>query len=257
MTFAFRLRRFFTAALLQIPRARARGSIVKSLRLFNCTIYRKPRVDLPIYHLDELEIVNNLADPRRAVPAYPCANWRVLDVGCGAGQTLTAVEFRACRERHGIDVDAEAVAYGREHYPMLKLSVAGAERIPYPTNMFDLSYSRVSLPYTNVPVALAEMHRVTKRGGRVWFMLHGWQMERGHIAEAIKTRSLRRLIDRSYVMLNGLLLRYLGRCFARPWSGTYESIQTEAGIRRLLRRAGFVDVVVHRDGHFIAEAVKA
>ncbi len=211
---------------------------------------------LPAYHLDELEIVNSPGDPRRAVPACPFAGSCVLDVGCGAGQTLTAAEFRHCRERHGIDIDAEAIDYGRRVYPELILEVAGAERIPYPADKFDLTYARVSLPYTNVPAAIAEMHRVTKPGGRVWLMLHAWHKERDRLTAALRARDAKQLVDRSYVVLNGLLLQLTARCIARPWSGHYESIQTETGIRRLLGRVGFMDIATRHDLHFIVEAVK-
>jgi SAM-dependent methyltransferase len=103
------------------------------------------------YHFDELAIVNDPGDPRRTVPSCAGTGWCVLDVGCGTGQTLTAAEFRECSELHGIDVDVDAIAFRRRHHPHPFLSVAGAERIPYPADTFYLSYSRVSLPTRTSP----------------------------------------------------------------------------------------------------------
>lgn len=210
------------------------------------------------YHLAELSVVREMSDARRIVPAFACEGWDVLDVGCGIGQTLMAPELSMARERHGIDIDAEAIALGRTLHPELTLSRAVAERIPYPDRRFDLVFSRVALPYTNIPVALREMFRVTRSGGRIWLTLHPWGRERTHLKRAMETVSLKRLIDRSYVLLNGALFTLLGRCVRRPWKRepSYESIQSVGGIRRALRRAGFVDERAEKDTHLVAEARK-
>lgn len=207
------------------------------------------------YHLYEMGITQAPSDPRRIVPHYPCSGWKVLDVGCGIGQTLIAPELRAAAELHGIDVNAEAIRYGQSNHQNLRLQHARAESIPYPEDHFDLTYSRVSLPYTNIPVALAEIQRVTKPGGFVWLTLHPWRLEIGHVWTAIKTMNLKRLVDRLYVCLNGFSLSLLGRNFRRPWNGRCESVQTDSAIRQALKRAGFVDIVSERgDHHFLVRA---
>jgi ubiquinone/menaquinone biosynthesis C-methylase UbiE len=198
--------------------------------------------DLTAYHLTELEVIRNPADPRRQVPDYDCTGWDVLDVGCGIGQTLSAHEFAAARSRHGIDVDSQAITVGREMFPQFTLQVASAEKIPYPDGHFHLVFSRVALPYTNVPVALAEILRVTKAGGAVWLLMHSWGLERTAWLEAARRLRLRRLLDRTYVLANSLTLAATGRCFARPWSHTYESFQFAPSMMRLLRGMSFCDV---------------
>jgi len=208
------------------------------------------------YHLGELELLSDLSNPLRAVPSYDSRGWTILDIGCGMGQTLTAVEFGHCSARHGIDVDAKAIALGRQRFPEFTLSVAGAEQIPYPDNTFDLTFSRVALPYTDVPVALREMFRVTKPGGRVWLTLHDWSMERVQIKNALRDRNPRRLADRCYVLVNSMVLALFGVCLRRPGSGTVESIQSERGIRRLLRKAGFADIELTHAVHFLVAGVK-
>ena len=42
------------------------------------------------YHLRELAIANDPSDPRRNMPHLEETDRRILDVGCGAGQTLIA-----------------------------------------------------------------------------------------------------------------------------------------------------------------------
>ena len=204
------------------------------------------------YHLSELKVVRELRNPKRLVPAFACSGWSVLDVGCGIGQTLVAAELSYCRERHGIDIDAEAIEAGSRMFPELDLRVAPAERIPYPDDTFELTYSRVALPYSCVPKALTEIHRVTKPGGFIWLALHPWRMERLNLTEAIRGLRVRRLLDRFYVLAHSAALNYAGVSFARPWNRTYESFQTIRGARSLLTRAGFADVEITDADHFLA-----
>jgi SAM-dependent methyltransferase len=66
------------------------------------------------YHLSELEIARSANDPRRTMPVLPDPFRSILDLGCGAGQTLIACdlgpEVLAC----GVDVDEEALKLGRQ-----------------------------------------------------------------------------------------------------------------------------------------------
>src|SRR5439155_7116311 len=52
-------------------------------------------------HLAELKIALDPSDPRRFIPAGIPEHSKVLDVGCGAGQTLIA----ACEDRHAFGLD--------------------------------------------------------------------------------------------------------------------------------------------------------
>jgi ubiquinone/menaquinone biosynthesis C-methylase UbiE len=208
------------------------------------------------YHLAELQAVRDLNNPRRCVPGFDCSGWDVLDVGCGLGQTLVAPELLGARSRHGIDVDQQAVETGRSMFPELVLTTAAAEKIPYDDASFDLVFSRVALPYTNVPVALAEMSRVTKPGGRVWVALHSWRMQGKAALAACREFAVKRLIDHGYVATNSLLLAVAGRCVARPWSGTFESVQSAGGITRLMCKLALGEIAVLPGKHFCMTARK-
>jgi ubiquinone/menaquinone biosynthesis C-methylase UbiE len=206
------------------------------------------------YHLQELKLVNDPLDPRRCVPDYDCSGWDVLDVGCGIGQTLMAREFEKAKSRHGIDPDAAAVELGQRMFPALVLSVASAEQIPYPERSFDLVFSRVALPYTDVPRALRELARVTRPGGRLWLSLHSWQMQRHALLAAVRAASIRRLLDHGYILANSAWLAVAGRCIRRPWSHSFESFQIGSRIVRVIRRAGFEEVTCRRAPHFLVSA---
>jgi ubiquinone/menaquinone biosynthesis C-methylase UbiE len=208
------------------------------------------------YHLRELRAVLDPADPLRVVPSYPCAGWKVLDVGCGIGQTLLAPELRPAAELHGIDTDRAAIDFGlsRAENSRLRLTCAPAEKIPYADAAFDLVYCRVALPYTDVPVALAEMHRVLKPDGRLWLALHPVRMEMARLRAALAGLHLKTVIDSGYVLANSMLVSLFGRCIPRPWNGKYESVQTRGGMARLLRRTGFRDVQTVLSHHFIVTA---
>jgi len=207
------------------------------------------------YHLNELKIVQNVADPRRLMPSAQEAGSSVLDIGCGIGQALTAPEFSGCFARCGIDVDASAIAYGQSAFPFLGLSVARGESIPFRDSSFDLVFSRVSLPYCNIAVALSEMHRVLKPGGRLWVSLHSWEMEREQLLSAVRSMHPIRIVDRMYVILNGFIFASTGHCYPRPWNGRNESFQTVRGFKCALVRAGFqVSSTEVRGRNFIVEA---
>lgn len=217
------------------------------------------------YHSSELGLIRDLKHPKRIVPLIPFAGCSVLDVGCGAGQTLTAPEFASAGELHGIDSDEEAVTqihrtlFGDRYNGIIHLNCAKAEKLFYNSKRFDLVFSRVAMPYTNIPQALAEMYRVLKPGGHLWISLHPWSLEPGHILTAIKKLSVKRLIDRAYVALNSVIFSLTGKCFARPWNrDSFETVQTKDGIFRALRRAGFQTMwAPGYAGHFVIIAIKA
>ncbi len=99
------------------------------------------------------------------------ANLQVLDVGCGAGQTLRrlAIESQKSVELFGVDCDTTALALGSrlaavEGIPLTMVSTSGVE-LPFREASFDLVITRVALNYMRQPLALREMTRVLKPGG--------------------------------------------------------------------------------------------
>ena len=123
------------------------------------------------YHQGELEVALDARNPHRLVP-QPGDATAILDIGCGAGQTLVAIG--AVGRGVGVDIDVAALrvaARGPIGQP-LKVAAAQGEHLPFAASAFDYVYSRVALPYMNIPVALAEMARVLQPEGHLWLALH-------------------------------------------------------------------------------------
>lgn len=199
------------------------------------------------YHLNELKVALDPNDPRRILPDAQGAK-RILDIGCGAGQTLIALGKPGfCA---GVDIDVDALRLGVEWNSDLNFAAARGEWLPFQTGSFDFVCSRVALPYMDVPVALREARRVLQRGGRLWLSLHDLEMP----LERFRNSEWKGRLFALYVIANGAALHFGGRTF--PFvNGNRESFQTEGGMRRALVRAGFIDVRFQRtERHFTAMA---
>lgn len=206
------------------------------------------------YHLNELKIALDNNDKRRVLPEVLDSDRTILDIGCGIGQSFLAMEC-AGRICIGIDIEEEVVRYGIEKYgDRIQFILSGAERIPLPSNTIDLAYSRVALPYTNIPGAIREIRRVLRSDGRIWMTLHGRSVIDEYMREAIRSFAIKRLIHVAYILVNGYLLKYFGLLF--PFiNGRYESWQDTDAMKRLLMKNGF-EVSVRESGmHTIIEGV--
>jgi ubiquinone/menaquinone biosynthesis C-methylase UbiE len=202
----------------------------------------------PEYHLSELRIALDGADPRHVNPPPVPHSHKILDVGCGAGQTLMAAY--PDRVSFGIDIDYDAVRLGLSYAPRVRFACAAAESLPFPDSSFDEVIARGALPYTSIERSLREIRRVLKDGGFVWMTLHPL---------SIPWRTARRSnwkgrIHFLYIVLNGVFFHLLQRQFPYPGGRGYESFQTEHGIRRALEKAGFRNISVQKSGHFVVKA---
>src|SRR5437879_10359663 len=109
-------------------------------------------------HLEELKIALDDRDPRRVVPTAIPEDANVLDVGCGAGQTLIA----ACQHTRafGLDISFAALTLGRTLTDRVIFVCGSAENLPFRDFSFDFVIARVSLPYPNIPASVREILRV-------------------------------------------------------------------------------------------------
>src|SRR5262249_2847327 len=90
------------------------------------------------YHLAELAIAQSPDDPRHIMPPVSASHRWVLDLGCGAGQTLMASQFGPHVKACGIDPDLGALTYGRRLSHDLWLACANGEHLPFKREAFDL-----------------------------------------------------------------------------------------------------------------------
>ncbi len=202
------------------------------------------------YHLDEFAIALNPGDPRHIAPPPAPIHHKILDIGCGAGQTLLG--SYADRISFGIDIDADALRLGKTLSSRALLVQAAAERLPFRSGAFDRVIARVSLPYTDIRRSASEIRRVLKSGGRLWITLHA----PSSALRGFRARNMAGRLYVLYVLLNGALLHLAGRTL--PLGSRHESVQTNRGVMRLLARAGFENIAIDRKGgHFVVEASAA
>ena len=215
-------------------------------------------MELDNYHLDELCIAKTAGHPQRILPPITKAHRKVLDIGCGAGQSLMATNFEPGTTVIGVDVDKSALTLGRQLDKNISFVCARAECLPFQPERLDFVFSRVALPYMNVRETLFEIRRVLKRGGTLWLVLHPYSIVLKELVQSISQLKIKRAAVCLYVFTNGTVLNLLGREFHLPFrKDYYESFQTIKGISRLLRKAGFEEIKAERNGFFVATARKA
>ena len=209
------------------------------------------------YHLHELEIARSLDDSRRVMPQLTSQHRRVLDLGCGAGQTLIASDLPGEISAVGVDVDFDALLLGQELAAPLALVNGAAEGLPFAAGAFDLVIARVVLPFVPIRPALVEIGRVLRPGGELWALVHPPRRTWRSLRAATQARDTRQMLHQSYVLANGSLLHLSGAVIPSPASGRYESFQTAHGMIRELQRAGLSNVIVQRARHHtVLTAVK-
>jgi len=148
--------------------------------------YQHPRIDLPARVLDLAvsgTALSDVAGPESAVT--------VVDVGCGNGLYLAELARRGFAGRVvGADLSIGMLSAARQLVGAvtelgpagwaLGLANADVTALPFPGGSVDLTLAMHMLYHVpDWPVAVRELHRVTKPGGRVVIGLNG----RDHLTE--------------------------------------------------------------------------
>jgi len=94
---------------------------------------------------------------------------RLLDVGCGTGSLTEELARRVGVESvHAVDPSPSFVEATQARLPGVEVRQAPAERLPYEDGVFDAALAQLVVHFMADPIAgLAEMRRVTRRGGAV------------------------------------------------------------------------------------------
>lgn len=209
------------------------------------------------YHILELEIASAKNDPRRVAPALGNGFQRILDIGCGAGQTLIACDLKPGVFFCGIDIDHDALALGKRLTNNISFVRATGEKLPFPDNYFEAVISRLALPYMHLPSALGEIARVLRPGGQIWLTLHPISMALDGFSRSLKEWNVKNLAYQCYVIANGLLFHFTGKQFRSPFNrDRCESFQTTSGVMKALHAAGFNRAHADRDRFFVVTASK-
>ena len=132
------------------------------------------------YHQRELAIALDPSNPARAMPPILPKHKRILDVGCGMGQSLLAAQLPSDTEAYGVDCDIEAIEAGRRLAPPnIKFVCAGGENLPFEDKYFDLVISINTLHNLynyDLHAAFGEIERVGR--GAKYICVEAYRNER-------------------------------------------------------------------------------
>ena len=172
---------------------------------------------------------------------------RVLDIGCLGGYGL--FDFARSRGRLGlpvpqlvgVDVPPESVAIATRLAPLwarpgsAQFARAICERLPFRDHSFDMLILRLVLPYVELKPALAEVRRVLRPGGLVFFQLHSFRYYLKRCREQLVNP--RRFSYFVRPLLSGLAFRIFLRQPRNRW--IRQSALNVNTLTRYLRPAGF------------------
>jgi ubiquinone/menaquinone biosynthesis C-methylase UbiE len=207
------------------------------------------------YHKLELQIALDPSDPRHVLPLIRPHHRRILDVGCGMGQTLMALHVGPKCQAWGVDVDAVAVAAGLKMVPdNIHLAVAAGENLPFPDRHFDFVFSRGSLPYMHLSQVMSEIERVLDVDGEFWATMHPPKYLLRRLYTDLVHFNVRAIFSRIFVSLNGMILAIFG--LQIRLSGSCETVQTKKRMRRLIEAAGLRPLPFEHSRSMIIRATK-
>jgi ubiquinone/menaquinone biosynthesis C-methylase UbiE len=191
------------------------------------------------------------------VPTGDLTGLSILDVGCGDGWRFDLPAFAKAGRLIGVEPNEAEVVTGKGRRPHVDFRHGFAESLPCGDGEVDLYIAMVSLPYSNIPLALREANRVLKVGGKLHITMHDLSMQLAWLRQAVQAGALKRVLDHLYIFPHSLWFELTGRCFGRPWKASeLESFQTQRRMRSMLEAAGFVNVRTTKQGCFLVEAVK-
>jgi SAM-dependent methyltransferase len=177
---------------------------------------------------------------------------RVLDVGCGSGQTLRVVEsLNDAADLLGLDPDAAACSQGRQRGERARFLQGEGERLPLADSCVSHVICRVALNYMHQGRALAEMARVLRPGGKlvlsyIAFGYSLWEMLRP------EGGGPRQRLGCFKGVLAGLALQVLGRQARRgTFWGRSVPYTAPRRLRRQLRTLGCDFTWSGAEGHFL------
>ncbi len=109
------------------------------------------------------EVLKNLIETGKLDSAS-----QVLDVGCGTGNYMIAIESAIGCSCWGIEPSEKMLAKAQERARSVHFKMGKAEQLDYPAEFFDLVFSVDVIHHvSDRPAYFREAHRVLKKGGKV------------------------------------------------------------------------------------------
>lgn len=100
---------------------------------------------------------------------------KMIDLGCGPGQTTRYLYDQGCENITGTDLSPEMINIAKELNPHINFETADMLALRYPDNYCDSAlafYAIVHFDYAELKLALKEIKRVLKSGGEFLFSFH-------------------------------------------------------------------------------------
>jgi SAM-dependent methyltransferase len=100
---------------------------------------------------------------------------KLIDLGCGPGQTTKFIADQELTDIVGIDISEEMIKVAKEINPHLQFETGDILKLEYPGNTFGSAiafYSIVHFNYEQVRAAFKEIKRVLKEDGQFLFSFH-------------------------------------------------------------------------------------
>ena len=112
----------------------------------------------------------------RCAGFFPLGNQRILDVGCGTGETLAGFEAWGAKPENlfGVDLLSDRIRRAKENFPDITFREANAETLPFGNGFFDLValftvFTSIRDPQMARNVS-REINRILRPGGAVvWY----------------------------------------------------------------------------------------
>ena len=107
----------------------------------------------------------------------PRSGEQILDAGCGTGRHLGSL-LRARINPVGVDFSRGMLEIARRNYPEVPLALADLQRqLPFESQRFDAALcALIGEHLDELPLALQEIHRVLRAGGRLIFSVYHPEM---------------------------------------------------------------------------------
>lgn len=94
---------------------------------------------------------------------------RILDVGCGIGNSLFALQAKGYSNTVGLDIERQLIEYAKQMVPQARLVVASAEQIPFRDGAFDCAICYDLLEHVLKPEKVIDnISRVLSENGTIY-----------------------------------------------------------------------------------------